>query len=83
VTLADLWNVTYGAVVGIGGIAVFLLVLMIGFCLALDWTKFRPTRKSKVVKSLDETVGDAIVYLPPGAPRGPSDQLAGSIRVAS
>lgn len=82
-TLTELWNLVYGTVVGIGGIVGFLLVLMIGLCLALDWTKFRPTRKSRTVKSLDETVGPAIVYLPPAAPRGPSDQLAGSIRPAS
>ncbi len=79
-TLTEVWNLVYGAVVGIGGIVVLLLALMIGLCLALDWTKFRPTRHSRTVKSLDETVGDAIVYLPPGAPRGPVDQLARSMR---
>jgi hypothetical protein len=83
VTFTDFWHLAYGTVASVGGIAVFLLVLMIGFCLVLDWTKFRPTHGSKVVKSLDETIGPAIVYLPPDAPRGPSDQLAGSIRVAS
>jgi hypothetical protein len=83
VTLTEVWNLVYGAVVGIGGIVVFLLVLMIGFCLALDWTKFRPTRNSRTVKSLDETVGAAITYLPPNAPRGPVDQLARSIRATS
>jgi hypothetical protein len=83
VTLTDLWNLVYGAVVGIGGIAVFLLVMMIGLCLALDWTKFRPTSKSKTVKSLDETVGPPLAYLPPTAPRGPVDQLARSIRATS
>lgn len=82
-TLAELWQLVYGAVVGVGGIAVFLLVVMIGFCLLLDWTKFRRTLGSKVVKSLDETVGPAIVYLPPDAPRGPTDQLSGSTRIAS
>ncbi len=82
-TLTELWHLVYGAVVGLGAITVFLLVLMIGLCLLLDWTKFRPTRRSRTVKSLDETVGPAIVYLPPDAPRGPSDQLAGSTRVAS
>ena len=82
-TLAELGHLVYGTVVGLGGIVVFLLVLMIGLCLLLDWTKFRPTRRSRTVKSLDETVGPAIVYLPPGAPRGPSDQLAGSTRSAS
>ncbi len=82
-TLAELWNLVYGAVVGIGGIVGLLLALMIGLCLALDWTKFRPTRNSRTVKSLDETVGAAIVYLPPGAPRGPVDQLARSITTTS
>ena len=82
-TLTEVWNLVYGAVVGIGGIVAFLLVLMIGFCLALDWTKFRPTRRSRTVKSLDETVGAPIVYLPPNAPRGPVDQLARSIRATS
>lgn len=82
-TLAELWNLVFGAVAGIGGIVAYLLVLMIGFCLLLDWTKFRPTRRSRTVKSLDETVGQPIVYLPPDAPRGPSDQLAGSGRAAA
>ena len=82
-TLTELWNLTYGTVVGIGGIVALLLALMIGLCLALDWTKFRPTRNSRTVKSLDETVGRPISYLPPTAPRGPSDQLAGSIRATS
>jgi len=83
VTLAEVWNLVYGAVVGIGGIVAFLLAVMIGFCLALDWTKFRPTRNSRTVKSLDETVGAPITYLPPNAPRGPVDQLARSIRASS
>ncbi len=82
-TLSEIWTLVLGAVQGVGGIAVFLLVLMIGFCLALDWTKFRPTRRSRTVKSLDETVGPPITYLPPTAPRGPVDQLAGSGRAAS
>jgi hypothetical protein len=79
VTLADLWNLVYGAVAGIGGIVAFPLVLMIGFCLVLDLTKFRSTLNSKTVKSL----GAAVPYLPPNAPRGPSDQLAGSIHPVS
>jgi hypothetical protein len=83
VTLAEVGTLVLGGVQGVGGIAVFLLVLMIGLCLALDWTKFRPTRNSRTVKSLDETVGPAIRYLPPNAPRGPADQLAGSGRTQS
>lgn len=82
-TLTDLWNVAYGAAAGVGGISVFLLVLLIGFCLALDFTKFRSRSRSKTVKSLEETVGPPLEYLPPDAPRGPVDQLAGSSRSAS
>jgi hypothetical protein len=83
VTLTELWQIVVGAVAGIGSIVAYLLVLMIGFCLVLDRTKFRPTRRSKTVKSLDETIGTPIAYLPPGAPRGPSDQLAGSVSAGS
>jgi hypothetical protein len=79
VTLTDLWNLVYGAVAGIGGIVAFLLVLMIGFCLVFDLTKFRSTINSKTTKSL----GAAVPYLPPNAPRGPSDQLAGSVHAVS
>ena len=78
--MAEVRDLVVGAVQGLGGIVGVLLVLMIGFCLVLDWTKFRPTRMSRTVKSLDELVGPAIAFLPPDAPRGPSDQLAGSGR---
>jgi hypothetical protein len=83
VTLQEIWDLLFGTVIGLGVITVFLLVLMIGFCFVLDLTKFRPRGKSRTIKSLDETVGPAIQYLPPDAPRGPSDQLAGSIRHAA
>ena len=81
-TLAELVTLVVGAVQGVGGIAIFLLAVMIGFSLLVDWTKFRPTRNSRTVKSLDECVGAAIEYLPPDVPRGPSDQLTGSRKVA-
>jgi hypothetical protein len=75
-----LWTLVLGTLQGLGGIVIVLLVLMLGLCFALDWTKFRPTRKSRSIKSLDELVGSPTVYLPPNVPRGPSDQLAGSGR---
>jgi len=78
--VTEVWPILLGTIQGLGGIVVLLLVLMIGFCLALDLSKFRPTRGSKTIKSLDELVGPAIRYLPPEAPRGPADQLAGSSR---
>ena len=77
-TLPEVWNLVRGALQGLGGIVALLLVVMLGWCFLFDWTKFRPTRKSKTIKSLDELVGPAITFLPPDAPRGPSDQLAGS-----
>jgi len=67
-----------GTLQGVGGVAIFLLVLLIGFCLALDWTKFRRNLGSRVVRNLDERMGQPASYLPPAAPRGPSDQLAGA-----
>lgn len=79
-SLSELGPIVFGALEGLGGIVVFLLVVLIGFCLLVDRTKFRPTRKSRTVKSLDELVGAPISFLPPDAPRGASDQLAGSAR---
>ncbi len=75
---ADILRVVIGAVQGLGAITVAMLALMIGVCVLLTLTKFRPTRNSRTIKSLDEKVGPAITYLPPDAPRGPIDQLAAS-----
>jgi hypothetical protein len=80
VTASQLLSLALAAVQGVGTIAVFLLVLFIGVCVLLTLTKFRSTKDSLTVKSLDELVGDPIRYLPPSAPRGPMDQLAGSRR---
>jgi hypothetical protein len=80
VSVSELWTILFGALQGLGGIVIALLVLLIGFCFLFDATKFRPTSKSKTVKSLDELVGPPIHFLPPDAPNGPSDQLAGSVR---
>lgn len=79
-TLSQLVSLAIGTVQGLGAITIFLLALFIGVCVALTLTKFRPTRNSLTVKSLDELVGAPIRYLPPNVPRGPSDQLAGSRR---
>jgi predicted lipid-binding transport protein (Tim44 family) len=82
VSLSDLVTLVVGAVQGVGGIAIFLLIVMIGFCLLLDMSKFRPTRNTRTIKSLDELTGAPIQYLPPNVPRGPSDQLGGSRHAA-
>ena len=54
-----------------------VLVLFIGFCVFLGFTKLKRTAgNTAVVKSLDETITHkTFVYLPPSAPRGPADQL--------
>ncbi len=79
-TLSQLISLAVGTVEGLGAITGFLLVLFIGVCVTLTLVKFRSTRNSLTVKSLDELVGEPIRYLPPNVPRGPSDQLAGSRR---
>jgi len=77
-SLSDLVPFLVGTVQGVGGIAVFLLVLLIGFCLLLDRTKFRSRIGSRVVRNLDERLGRPASYLAPDAPRGTTDQLAGA-----
>ena len=63
--------------------AVFLLVLFIGFCLALGFVKLRPSGpKTLTVRSLEEALGQPVSYLTPEAPRGTTDQLGGSGRAA-
>ncbi len=75
-TASDAVGLVVGLLQGLGGITVFLLALFIGVCVLLTLTKFRSTRNSLTVKSLDELVGDPIHYLPPSTPRGQMDQLA-------
>ena len=72
----ELSALIFGTVQGLVASVIFLLGLFIGFCVVLGFPKLRPTtRKTLVVRSLDEVVGDPVVYLPPDAPRGPADQL--------
>ena len=55
-----------------------MLVLFIGFCVIVGFTKTKKTAGggASVVKSLDERIShQPMVYLAPGAPRGPADQL--------
>jgi len=82
VSAAELWRLVLGTIQGLGAVSAFLLVLMVGFCVLLTLTKFRSTRHSLTIKSLNERVGEPTVYLPPNVPRGPSDQLGGSRPVA-
>ena len=74
---ADLQNLVIGALQGLGFSTVFVLLLFIGFCVLVGFTKTKTTAgNARVVKSLDEVVTHKpMLYLSPSAPRGPADQL--------
>jgi hypothetical protein len=74
----DVVSIALGAVQGLASTTVFVLILFIGFCVVVGFTKLKKTAggKAMVVKSLDERVShQPMAYFPPGAPRGPADQL--------
>jgi hypothetical protein len=74
----DAVQIAIGALQGLGASTVFVLVLFIGFCVAVGFTKTKKTAggKAMVVKSLDERIShQPRAYFPPDAPRGPADQL--------
>ena len=75
---ADIQQLVVGALQGLASSTVFVLALFIGFCVVFGFTKLKKTAggTARVVKSLDERIShQAMVYLPPTAPRGPADQL--------
>ena len=73
----DIQNLGFGALQGLIASTVFVLLLFIGFCVLVGFTKTKTTAgNARVVKSLDEVVTHKPMhYLPPTAPRGPADQL--------
>jgi len=75
--VADVQQIALGALQGLASSTIFILVLFIGFCVVVGFTKLKKTAGNvTVVKSLDETVShQPMVYLAPTAPRGPADQL--------
>ena len=75
---SDALQIALGALQGLGASTVFVLVLFIGFCVVVGFTKTKKTAggRSRVVKSLDERIThQPMAYLAPTAPRGPADQL--------
>jgi hypothetical protein len=75
---ADAVSLALGALQGLASSTVFVLVLFIGFCVLVGFTKTKKTAGAgaMVVKSLDETIShQSMLYLAPSAPRGPADQL--------
>jgi hypothetical protein len=80
--MSELLNNPYvqTALAAVGGLtfsSVFVLILWIGFCVIVGFTKTKRTAGGgAVVKSLDEAVSrQAVHYLAPTDPRGPADQL--------
>ena len=76
-TLAEVEQLAIGAIEGLTSSAVFVLVLFIGFCVVVGFTKLKKTAgNAMVIKSLDEQMTHkSMEYLGPTAPRGPADQL--------
>jgi hypothetical protein len=77
-TATDAQQILIGTLQGVGASTVFVLALFIGFCVIFGFTKTKKTAGggAMVIKSLDERISrKAFAYLPPGAPRGPADQL--------
>jgi hypothetical protein len=74
---AEIQQLVLGVVQGVASSTVFILALMIGFCVVVGFTKLKKTAGgAMVIKSLDEQVSHKpIEYLRPGDPRGPADQL--------
>jgi hypothetical protein len=75
---SDAIQIVIGTLQGVLSSTGFVLVLFIGFCVIVGFTKTKKTAggSATVVKSLDERISHKpFVYFAPGAPRGPADQL--------
>jgi hypothetical protein len=74
---SDIVPLLTGLAVGFLSSSGFVLVVFIGFCVLLGFTKTKRTAgNAPVVKSLDEAVSrQSVHYFAPTAPRGPADQL--------
>ena len=75
--LSDIAPGALGTLQGLGVSTLAVLLLFIGFCLLFNLPKLRPSgRHTRVVRGLDELVGEPQTFLPPDAPRGTVDQLS-------
>ncbi len=72
---SEIQDLLVGALQGLGVSSVFLLVLFIGFCVLVPVVSRCLVKPTRVVRNLDDRLGEALQYLPPDAPRGPVDQL--------
>jgi len=75
--MSDVVQTGLGFLQGFLSSSLFVLALFIGFCVLAGFTKTkRSAGNGPVVKSLEEAVNhQAVVYMTPGLPRGPADQL--------
>ena len=74
--LTDIAPGALGTLQGVALSTAAVLILFIGFCVLLNFPKLRPSgRHTRVVRGLDELVGERQTFLPPDAPRGRVDQL--------
>ena len=74
---SDAVQIGLGALQGLVSSSLFVLVLFIGFCVIVGFTKTKQSAGNRmVVKSLEEAVTHKpVLYLAPSAPHGPTDQL--------
>ncbi|MCX6551327.1 MAG: hypothetical protein NTY02_10055 [Acidobacteria bacterium] len=80
---SEIYNLLVATVQGVGVSAVVVLVLFIGMSVVVGFVKLRPSGpKTMTVRSLEEALGQPVVYLPPSTPRGTTDQLGNSQRAA-
>jgi acid phosphatase family membrane protein YuiD len=78
--MSETITLVLGFVQGFVASSLFILVLFIGFCVIVGFTKMKRTAggSAPVIKSLDERLTrQPISYLLPTAPRGPADPLEG------
>lgn len=70
--MAEIQQAVFGVVQGLASSTVFILALMIGFCVVVGFTKLKKTAGGvMVIKSLDEQVSHKTMeYLKPGDPPG-------------
>jgi len=74
--MTEVVQIVVGTVEGGASSALFILALVIGFCVAVGLVKLKKTAgNTMVVKSLDETISHQPMVFYPPAPRGPIDQL--------
>ncbi len=74
--IGDWQALVFGFVQSLVASAVFLLVLIVGFCVVLGFPKLRHGGvHGRVVRSLDEWLDGTTPVLGPDTPRGPVDQL--------